>query len=195
MCLATGDAQAQIAINSAPQHPQDSALSDPDADADAKIDSAPAPPQTSPQTKDKYDDVPAAWLDEAFAFGEECRASVKMRQYYDCRCMAVRFLDKRIEYGEGADRTVLMQRIGPECADGTGIAGRLYETCKADYVSIPVGLDIEEYCTCYASTYAKMFEKLDRSLGNKQHVALMTRAKVTCRNPDAARKFYGNRRY
>lgn len=134
--------------------------------------------------------IPKEFIVEALNFSEECNDSRVMSMYFDCQCMASAFLDARIEAGPDADRSVIVQRVGQGCADGSGIAGSMYESCKGD-VLVPVELDIEEYCTCYANTYARLYEGMNTNLNSKRHVRLMTQSKLTCRNPGLAARLYG----
>lgn len=138
-----------------------------------------------------YDLIPDEYITEAVNYVRECEVNSLMSKYYDCRCMGVEYLDRRISLGPDAPASQLAQTIGPLCADGTGIAGRFYEQCSADYLNVPVGVDIDEYCACYANTYAKLFENYGRPLYSRDHVKLMTRARLSCRNPGLAQRFYG----
>lgn len=144
-----------------------------------------------PDLKYKDEDLPIEFIKEALNFGEECGDSRIMSMYFDCHCMATEFLDQRIKLGPETDKEVIAQNVGPQCADGAGIAGRLYETCKQDYVSVPVELDLEEFCSCYGNTYAKLYERLGITLNSTKHIRLMTQSKLACRNPNLAQRFYG----
>ena len=139
----------------------------------------------------RYSDIPDVYLIEAMNYAQECSDSQVMQLYYDCRCMGAEYLERRIALGPEAPRSQVAQRIGPACADGTGIAGSLYQDCKKNYVQVPANVGVEDYCSCYGNTYAKMFERMNRPLLSREHVALMTQARVACANPSTARRIFG----
>lgn len=144
-----------------------------------------------PAEHHRYDDVPDEYLIEAMDFADECSNDQSMPLYYDCRCMGAEYLERRIKLGPDAAASLVRQTIGPSCADGTGIAGRFYEDCAQNYVSVPDNVSVEDFCSCYGNTYAKMFERLDRPLMSREHIQIMTMARVTCRDPNQARRIFG----
>lgn len=146
-----------------------------------------------PAFNNDYTDIPDEWIKEAQAFGKECAQSRIMPMYFDCRCMEVQYLDRRITLGPETDKSVLVQGIGPKCSDGTGISGHLYNNCKQYSLLLPADIDLEKFCSCYGNTYAKEYEQLNISLNSQQHIGLMSMARLTCRNPRAARFIYGRR--
>lgn len=163
--------------------PSDSVLFDDDKDL-----LAPEAPLEGPSI---YDLLPDEYIKEAIEYVRACEQNTLMSRYYDCRCMGVEYLDERIQAGPEAPASQLALTLGPRCVDATGISGRFYEQCSADYLSVPVGFDIDEYCECYANTYSKLFENYGRALYSRDHVKLMSRARLTCRNPGLAQRFYG----
>jgi len=150
-----------------------------------------APVDTSKPLGADMSDIPDEYIIEASKFGDECRNNDKLNKHFDCRCMAVKYLDARIEYGPSAGVSVIRNKLGYDCKDATGIAGELYQACLLDIENAPTHLDPEEYCSCYANTFAKYFEEWPGRITINLKVSLMSRAKLTCRDPAGARKIYG----
>ena len=94
--------------------------------------------------------------------------------------------------GPDASPSGVQNRLGKACKDGTGIAGQLYEECLNDFVNAPTHLDPEEYCSCYGNTFAEYFEDLPGRMNPRTKIALLSKAKLTCQDPAAARRIYGN---
>lgn len=136
--------------------------------------------------------IPDHYIREATAFGEKCRNHHERPLYYDCRCLGVEYLDARIRLGASASASAIENQLGAKCKDGSGIAGQHYQRCLNDFVNAPKHLDPEEYCRCYGNSYAKYFERLQGKLTVKGNISLMSRAKLTCSNPKAAQRIYGN---
>lgn len=156
---------------------------------------APTPRQSEQNTstsRDDLKDIPDEYIEEAIAFGRECSSDPQMQLYFDCRCMTVKYLDRRIELGKDAHFSAVRLGVGPQCADGTGIAGQLFEGCKGRYSQIPAGKDPEDFCSCYGNTYAKLYENYGRVLRSPQHVSFMAQARMACTNSENARRIYGN---
>ena len=148
-------------------------------------------PKTETQKSD-LSDIPDEYIIEASQFGEKCRNDYTMPLYFDCRCLGVKYLDARIEMGPDASPSGVQNRLGKACKDGTGIAGQLYEECLNDFVNAPTHLDPEEYCSCYGNTFAEYFEDLPGRMNPRTKIALLSKAKLTCQDPAAARRIYGN---
>ena len=148
--------------------------------------------QTQEQEPSDLDEIPDEFIIEASNFGESCRNNSEMSKYFDCRCMAVKYLDKRIEAGPEALASHIQNSLGYECKDGTGVSGELYEKCLYNITNAPKHLDPEEYCSCYGNTFAKMYESYPRRLSTKVKIAFLSRAQLACRDPRAARRVYGS---
>lgn len=148
-----------------------------------------APESTQPQSD--LSDIPDEFIIEASQFAEDCRNDGTMPKYYDCRCMAVAFLDKRIERGPEASASSIRNSITKECKDASGAAGDVYEHCLTDFENAPTHIDPEEFCSCYGNTYAETFERFDGVATAKVNVSLMARAKIICSDPVSARRMYG----
>lgn len=141
--------------------------------------------------KSDLSDIPDEYIIEASKFGEECRNDYTLPLYFDCRCMAVTFLDERIKRGPDASVSGIRNSMGDKCKDGTGIAGQIYEECLNDFVNAPKHLDPEEFCSCYGNTYAEIFEDFSGAVTAKANIALRSKAKTVCQDPVAGRRIYG----
>lgn len=150
-----------------------------------------APEEEKRVNRSDLSDIPDEYIIEASKFGEECRNDRKMPLYFDCRCVAVRYLDTRIELGPESTPSAVRNQLGAACKDGTGIAGQLYERCLLDINNAPTHLDPEEFCSCYGNTFAKYFEDFDQVMGTKAEISLKSKARLTCQDPVTARRIYG----
>ncbi|MFK7840576.1 MAG: hypothetical protein AB8B83_09650 [Bdellovibrionales bacterium] len=152
-----------------------------------------APDRPDEERPSDLSEIPDEYIIEASEFGEMCRNEGDMRNYYDCRCMAIKYLDARIEFGPDVGpsfvKTALVQ--AKDCKDATGIAGHIYERCLLDINNAPTHLDPEEYCSCYGNTFAKYFENISRNVTLMAKINLKTRAQLRCRDPIAAQRIYG----
>lgn len=155
-----------------------------------KTDSIDTPPEAA--NRDDLKDIPDEYIEEALAFGDSCAVNRQMQLYFDCRCMAVKYLDRRIAAGPDAAPSSIQVGIGAECADGTGISGRMFESCRSNYASVPKGKDPEKFCACYGNTYAKLYENYGRPIRSRQHVSFMAQSRTACVDVRAARQLYGN---
>ena len=138
-------------------------------------------------------DIPDDFIIEASTFGERCRNDLTMPLYFDCRCMAVKYLDNRIELGKDASPSVIRNRLGDECKSATGIAGKIYKNCLVDFSAAPKHLDPEEYCSCFGNTFAQFFESYPGKMQLSTESSLMGKARLKCQDPEAAFKLYGIR--
>jgi len=135
-----------------------------------------APEVTQP--KSDLSDIPDEYIIEASQFGELCRNDHTMPKYFDCRCMAVAFLDQRIERGPDTSATSIRNSITTGCKDASGAAGEVYQYCLNDFENAPTHLDPEEFCTCYGNTYAETFERFRSVVTAKTDISLRARAAV-----------------
>lgn len=137
-----------------------------------------------------FADIPDEYIAEAVAFNERCEADIDMRMYKDCDCLASKYLDERIKRGPQAGVASIAMFIEEACPDATEAAGIKYQTCMSSGPMMPPKIPLEEFCQCYANTYAKLFEAYSPEANSRTFVALGTRAHVMCSNPEAARKLY-----
>lgn len=153
-----------------------------------------APDRPDEERRSDMSDIPDEYIIEASQFGEMCRNEGDMRNYYDCRCMAIKYLDARIEFGPEVGPSFVKTALvkANDCKDATGIAGRIYERCLLDINNAPTHLDPEEYCSCYGNTFAKYFENITKNMTLMTKINLKTRAQLRCRDPIAAQRIYGS---
>jgi hypothetical protein len=149
------------------------------------------PPATAQTAKpDPYADLPEEYIEEAEKFYNECQTNDNMSRYYNCECLASKFLDKRIMAGPEVLNDIIVQSITHECADAAGAAGQEYQSCLENAPMMPANIPIEEYCTCYANTYAKLYEKYSLGPSSNTFIKLQTEAHISCQNPDLAKRLY-----
>lgn len=150
-----------------------------------------APAQTPKSDPDPYMDLPDQYIQEAQRYYALCERTGTMRMYYDCKCLASTFLDKRIEMGpDTSDRAVAMAIAG-KCADATKAAGYEYEECVKQGAVMPLNIPVEEYCACYANTFAKLYEKYNyNGPSARTFTHFQSQAYVTCNDPEAAKKLF-----
>jgi hypothetical protein len=133
--------------------------------------------------RNNYADIPDEYIEEAIAFGESCKTDENLRQYHDCECLAVKYLDERIKRGPRAHSSSLMLAIEEQCPDATEAAGIRYEQCIQNELNMPQDIPIESFCTCYANTFAELFEAGKYEPGSDTTIRLQTTAMIECNNP------------
>lgn len=150
-----------------------------------------APAQNPPPVADPYADLPEEYIQEAQKYYSLCENDASLSLYYDCKCLGSKYLDKRIKLGPEVTHTVIALEIRGECADASRAAGYEYEQCVNNGAMMPYNIPLEEYCACYANTFAKLYEKNSYDgPGARIFTHFQTQAYVTCRNPDMAAKLY-----
>ncbi len=137
-----------------------------------------------------YKDIPDAYFEEAAAFFRECTQKSRYYLYYNCACMEAHYLDKRIEFGPDAHSTSIINVLSKKCADATEASGSEYKQCLTDITAIPVGANAEDFCACYARTYADLFERYSPGTSSTIFVQIRSRALLTCKKPELAKKLY-----
>ncbi len=147
-----------------------------------------APDGKNEQTPNLYANLPQEYILEAQQFFSRCKSSGTMSPYYNCKCLATKYLDKRIELGPEASDNDISFAIEGECPDASEAAGYKYTQCLKQLGAIPPRTDPEEYCSCYANTFAKLYEQNRKGPSSKVFVRLQAQAMTICRNPDLAGK-------
>ena len=145
--------------------------------------------EPAPATND-LSNVPDEYIEEALAYHDYCESRTNLSHYQDCECLAARYLDQRIEMGPKAERSAIMMAIEGKCPDATEAAGYHYNNCMSNGPLMPQGIPLEDFCECFASTYAKLYEALPKKANPSTFVHLQTQAMVTCRDPQLAKKLY-----
>jgi len=136
-------------------------------------------------------DVPDEYIIEAAQYADKCSSHHKLSLLYDCQCLSVQYLDKRLERGPSVPAASIENLLGRECKDGTGMAGKLYSECLGDFNNAPKHLDPEEFCSCYGNSFAEMYQDLPGRMSSKLQIAIMSKARLTCMDPAAAKRVYG----
>lgn len=149
-----------------------------DAEEYTPPESMPEADQPTPPTN--YEDIPDEYLDEAQRFGEYCKKEINLRQWHDCECLAVKYLDHRIKVGPEAHSSVIMLAIEEQCPDATEAAGVRYQQCIGDALLMPENIPIEQFCTCYANTFARLFEAGQYEPGSGTSIKLQVKARLEC---------------
>ena len=150
-----------------------------------------APQKPMPGKIDPYADLPEEYIQEAQNYFHLCETTGSMYLYYNCKCLASKFLDKRIELGPKASNTSIALKISNECADATQAAGYEYKQCIQHGPMMPPEIPLEEYCSCYANTYAKLYEQgSSGGPGSRTSVNFRTQAYIMCHKPEVAKKLY-----
>jgi hypothetical protein len=142
--------------------------------------------QALPQERKSITDlaeVPDAYIEEAFAFYDQCEGSIEYNRHYDCECLSVKYLDVRIEYGGGIGKGGILQEIEGECPDTTRAAGVQYNDCMSKASLLSVDMPIDKYCECVANEYGKIYERLKPEPNSRNFVAIKSEALKRCRDP------------
>ena len=156
-----------------------------------KAQEASAPPAVQDQnTPSGLDDVPDEYLIEAQNYYESCEADGNISAYYDCRCMAAQYLDTRINAGPEMQPSSIELAIGPGCMDSARIAGNTYNECLTRAPVLPLNQTVEEYCTCYANGFARIYKRSGFELSSKSKIKLQAQAAIICKDPAMGRKLY-----
>ena len=140
-------------------------------------------PQTSEapaQNRDKMDDVPDEFIEEAIAYYEECESTHQLNNYYDCECLSLAYLDERVKLGPTISGSTIQFNIRKQCRDAIGSAGPTYSECLRKANRFQPGTDPEKYCECVANTYVKNMNRLAPGIGSTSIVNFKTNAYVTC---------------
>ncbi|MCC6597192.1 MAG: hypothetical protein IT559_00135 [Alphaproteobacteria bacterium] len=134
--------------------------------------------------------VPEKYLTEAMAFNDRCAADRNMTQYYDCQCLSLAYLKKRVTEGPIPPGSSISLSVLGECRDATQAAGTIYNACLNRAASFQPGTDPEIYCTCVANSYVRLMDGLRPPINSRTMVRYQTQAMVSCNDPALARKLY-----
>lgn len=72
--------------------------------------------------EDSLKDIAPAYLKEMDRFYAYCAKEPTLSEHYDCRCLSMKFLDKRRERGEDVRVDDILASIRGQCAQGEGEA-------------------------------------------------------------------------
>lgn len=138
-----------------------------------------------------YADIPDEFITEARQFYDMCSTTANMFQYYDCKCLATKFLDKRIEMGPDIGKDSITMAIGQECPDASEAAGYEYGQCLGQASLLPKGnIQLEDYCACFANTYARLYENMSAGPSSTTFINLKAQAYTMCQDPKLEKQLY-----
>ncbi len=98
------------------------------------------------------------FLEEALGVSDECKAYDFTNTRYDCDCVGMTFLDLRRKKGLNQSRFWLREDAQRKCPNAPAMAGRIYQSC-IQWAPMQRGEDYQEFCSCYGSSYAKIYQK------------------------------------
>jgi hypothetical protein len=149
-----------------------------------------APPKKPPVINpNDTSTIPQEYFEEAEAFLKNCEAQPNMTQFYNCDCLSYEFLEMRIKNPQ-MNQSAILGEIDRTCIDASEAAGYEYERCLGNAPLLPNNIPFEEYCTCFANTYAQSFEFYMPKVTSKSIVELQTQAHLICANPAVGRKMF-----
>ena len=137
---------------------------------------SPAPPLHT----DKMDNVPDEYIEEASAIYDECAGDHAIRQYYNCECRSLAYLDERIQQGPVAQPLLILQAIDEQCRDAVEAAGEVYLACLRKANRFEPGTDPEKYCECVANKYVEEINTFQPAINSQNIVRFQVRAYLGC---------------
>lgn len=124
------------------------------------------------------EDIQVDLATEAEQQYNRCANKGTFSKYYDCKCVAEKYLHARIMQGPEKGRQNLLTEVVLECPYAEGIAGFQYQKCVKRF-GMDVVFDLEKFCTCYANSIAKNFA--EKPSMHSQYVNFLTnRAMSEC---------------
>lgn len=148
----------------------------------------PAGTGAAPGAPPAMSEVPDAYIDEAMAYYDTCQQRNVMNQYYDCKCLSVKFLDQRVARGPHVNRDEIARSLQSECRDPVGAAGPAYNECLKTASTMKPGTDPEKMCACVGNTYAKMIARDKPVIDSRSMVRYKSMARVICESPETAQR-------
>jgi len=136
-----------------------------------------------------FSEVTDDQLDEAQQIYKNCSADRYYYESYDCECIAAKFLDMRVSEGPILDHSTILTRVRNSCPNVVDAVGGQYTRCMDpnSYLEIFDTVPQKEYCECYASEWARLFQAYGQPIGRNTKSVLNYSAYTTCRNPDRYR--------
>ena len=99
-------------------------------------------------------------------------------QRYDCECLAVNYLNKKIVYDDEKSEYDIFQEISAECIDTASVAGAIYTECASMGLIDPKWS--ESFCECYANAYTGEFKKGGGNLSRRNTINARSDAMMSC---------------
>lgn len=133
-----------------------------------------------PEDAASFGNITEAQLQEADDFFKSCEADQQLSMAYECDCLSANFLNERILRGPEPPRAAILANISNTCPNAAGMAGMTYKTCQNMGTLMPKDQPLDEFCTCFANTYADMYKQSKRAYSSDLRVGLQVRAMRIC---------------
>ena len=134
-----------------------------------------------PPAQDSMDKVPDEYVEEAGQFYDMCSADTVRSQYFNCECLSLAYLDRRIEVGPTESASSIELSINKKCRDAVGAAGPVYQACLRRAYRFEPGTDPEKFCECVANGYVETMNQVQPEIDSRRMVQYQTQAYATCR--------------
>lgn len=122
--------------------------------------------------------IPDILLKEVEEIQKNCTYNTFYAAFHDCRCVAVKFLDARLNSDPEGSRDAIYQRVANECPNEPGIAGHIFTGC-VDVMQYARPKDFDKFCTCAANDVARSYT--NQPVMNMRYIEdLRKRAFVRC---------------
>jgi len=98
--------------------------------------------------------------------------------YYKCDCLANKYIQKKVVYDDTITDYDIYKQTAPDCVDVTAVAGLSYMECSKLGEVDPRWS--EDYCECYANTFAKDFAQAGGDMSRARTMNTRTDAMKEC---------------
>ena len=123
-------------------------------------------------------DIPEILMREVNEIEKSCNYNTLYAAYHDCRCIAVKFLDARLNSDPDRSRDAIYQKVSSECPNEPGIAGFIYKGCT-EVMQYARPKDFDKFCSCSANDVARSYTA--RPNMNMRYIeGLRKRAYIRC---------------
>lgn len=123
-------------------------------------------------------------IEKALNVTLDCKKSSHTSKYFDCDCMGLEFLKRRINGARTETDFSILMKSQKACPNPTDLAGSTYIQCTS-WAPISRPYDYKEFCECFATEVALQFKK-NATLNELTREYQMTEAHTKC---DGGRKF------
>lgn len=103
-------------------------------------------------------------LAESEMVQQNCERDANYAFFHDCECIAIRFIQERLERGPEAHWLNIRNGIRSQCVNVPGIAGHSFDYCMNTLGPLSSGTrnlpddQLEEHCRCFARTMARNYD-------------------------------------
>ncbi|MBI1300279.1 MAG: hypothetical protein GC137_01345 [Alphaproteobacteria bacterium] len=131
------------------------------------------------------EEIPQKYIAEAEGIYMECKNDPLHAREYDCNCYAANYLEKRIEGGEFTNQNLIKLNIRGKCPNLVEKTGYEYTQCMSTYMlaSAPPGIEAQDFCECYARTWAEQTKNSQGTVSNSAKMQLQVTSRMACRDP------------